>query len=221
MIPSRQIWLFSLDRCERQTTWVDIMIDDAYRVKKDMVACAKRAYDIGLQTGNGGNLSGRLAGTDRIIIKPSGFSFAECTTDNLITVNLAGEQVEGEGDPSRELRTHLAIYNARPDVLGIFHCHSPWAIACAEFDPEIPCVSLHAAAKVGSIPVLKVAGHADQTVKDAVEALLSKTPNLRAFVQARHGIFSLAGSITLAEHTAELVEETAQIAWLIASRRHT
>jgi L-ribulose-5-phosphate 4-epimerase len=190
----------------------------AIQVKTDIVACAKRAYDIGLQTGNGGNLSSRIAGTDHIIIKPSGYSFGECTTENLITVNLAGEKVEGEGAPSRELTTHLAIYNARPDVLGIFHCHSPWAIACAEFDSEIPCLSLHAVAKIGSIPVLKVEGHADNSVKEAVEDLLSQAPDLKAFVQARHGIFGLAGSIALAEHTAELVEETARIAWLIASR---
>jgi len=195
------------------------MLDKAYLVKKDIVACAKRAYGIGLQTGNGGNLSGRIAGTDHIVIKPSGYSFGECTPDNLITVNLTGELVEGEGAPSRELMTHLAIYNTRPDVLGIFHCHSPWSIACAEFESEIPCVTLHSEAKIGSIPVLKVTGHADQTVKDAVEALLSQTSDLKAFVQARHGIFGLAGSITLAEHTAELVEETARIAWLIASRK--
>jgi ribulose-5-phosphate 4-epimerase/fuculose-1-phosphate aldolase len=117
--------------------------------------------------------------------------------------------------------THLAIYNARPDVLGIFHCHSPWAIACAEFESEIPCLSLHAAAKIGTIPVLKVGGHADQAVKDAVEELISQFPALKAFVQARHGIFGLAKSITLAEHTAELVEESAKIAWLVASRKQT
>lgn len=195
------------------------MDDPTHQLKNDIVACAQRAYDIGLQTGNGGNLSSRLAGTDRIIIKPSGCSFGECTPDNLITVNLAGEPVEGRGNPSRELMTHLAIYNARPDVLGIFHCHSPWAIACAEFEPQIPCRTLHAAAKLRSIPVLKVTGHADRTVAQAVEDLLRRKPALQAFVQARHGIFSLAGSITLAEHTAELVEETARIAWLIASRK--
>ena len=197
------------------------MMDTAHQLKKDIVACARRAYGIGLQTGNGGNLSGRIAGTDHIVIKPSGFSFGECTTENLITVDLSGRQVAGDGVPSRELMTHLIIYKARPDVMGIFHCHSPWAIACAEFEPEIPCVALHAAAKIGSIPVLKVAGHADQSVVAAVDELLKQTPKLNAFVQARHGIFGLAGTITLAEHMAELVEETAQIAWLIASRKQT
>jgi L-fuculose-phosphate aldolase/L-ribulose-5-phosphate 4-epimerase len=214
MIPNRRIWRFFRNRIEGQ-----IVADKAYQLKKDIVSCAQRAYNIGLQTGNGGNLSGRIAGTDRIVIKPSGYAFGECTTDNLITVNLTGEPIEGEGAPSRELQTHLAIYNARPDVLGIFHCHSPYAIACAEFDSQIPCVSLHAAAQIGSIPVLKVGGHADQAVKGAVENLLLRNPDLNAFVQMRHGIFGLARSIILAEHTAELVEETAHIAWLIESRK--
>ena len=101
-------------------------------IKKELLACAQRAYNIGLQTGNGGNLSIRVPGTDLIIIKGSGYSFGECTPDNLVTVNMQGEIIEGPGKPSMEIRTHRAIYRKRPDVFGIFHCHSPWATAYAE-----------------------------------------------------------------------------------------
>jgi L-fuculose-phosphate aldolase/L-ribulose-5-phosphate 4-epimerase len=188
-------------------------------VKVELVKSARRAYKIGLQTGDGGNLSGRLAGTDLIVIKASGVSFGECTPDNLVTVNLQGEIVHGEGVPSRELFTHLAIYTARPEILGICHCHGPWSIACAEFYRQIRCISLHARSKIGPIPVLKVPGHGDLRVEKAVEALLAKYPGLKAFVQARHGIFAMAESVTRAEHHAELVEETAQIAWLVAMRK--
>jgi L-fuculose-phosphate aldolase/L-ribulose-5-phosphate 4-epimerase len=188
------------------------------RLKDELVKAARRAYEIGLQTGDGGNLSGRVAGADLIVIKASGFSFGECTPDNLVTVNLKGETVHGDGTPSRELLTHLAIYAARPEILGICHCHGPWSIACAESHSRIPCISLHAEFKLGPIPVLKVAGHGDLKVKKAVEALLAKRPGLKAFVQARHGIFAMAESVTRAEHRAELVEETAQIAWLVAMR---
>ncbi len=71
------------------------MSQTVQQVKRDMVACAKRAYSVGLQTGNGGNLSSRVDGTDQILIKPSGYSVGECTTDNLIAVNLAGKQIIG------------------------------------------------------------------------------------------------------------------------------
>lgn len=196
------------------------MPQDIHITKQELITAARRAYTIGLQTGNGGNLSCRIKGTDAVIIKPSGSSFGECTVDNLVTVNLQGKQTAGPGVPSREVYTHLAIYRKRPDVLGIFHCHSPWAIAVAEFNTEIPCVTMHSRAKIDSIPVLDVpGGHADEAVENAVSRLMDDKPELKAFVQARHGIFSLAKSITIAEHNAELVEETAQIAWLLANRK--
>jgi L-ribulose-5-phosphate 4-epimerase len=191
------------------------MADPIEQIKKELLACARRAYTIGLQTGNGGNLSARLAGTAQVVIKGSGTSFGECTMDNLVTVNLDGEMIDGPGKPSREIRTHLAIYRLRPDVNGIFHSHSPWAIAYAEEADEIQPLALHAQSKLGVIPVLKVDGHADGAVEKAVEDLLRTHADLGAFVQAKHGIFGLARTITLAEHHAELVEETAQIGWLV------
>jgi L-ribulose-5-phosphate 4-epimerase len=195
------------------------MADPIEQVKKELVACARRAYTIGLQTGNGGNLSARLAGTEQVVIKCSGTSFGECSMDNLVTVNLDGEMIAGPGKPSREIRTHLAIYRLRPDVHGIFHSHSPWAIAYAEDADQIQPLALHAQSKLGVIPVLKVAGHADKAVEMAVEALLKTHAGLKAFVQAKHGIFGLARTITLAEHHAELVEETAQIGWLVELKK--
>jgi len=195
------------------------MSDDIKNVKKELLACARRAYTIGLQTGNGGNLSARLAGTAQVVIKGSGISFGECSMDNLVTVNLDGAKIEGPGKPSREIRTHLAIYRLRPDVHGIFHSHSPWAIAYAEDADEIQPLALHARSKLGLIPVLKVNGHADEAVEKAVEALLKAHAGLKAFVQAKHGIFGLARTITLAEHHAELVEETAQIGWLVELKK--
>lgn len=195
------------------------MAAEIAKVKEELLACARRAYRIGLQTGNGGNLSARVAGTDKVVIKGSGHSFGECTADNLVTVNLSGEMLEGPGKPSREIKTHLAIYRWRPDVKGIFHSHSPWAIAYAEDVDEIQPLALHARSKLGVIPVLKVDGHADEAVERAVEALLKAHPDLKAFVQARHGIFGMAATITLAEHHSELVEETAQIGWLVALKK--
>ena len=195
------------------------MADPIEQLKKELLACARRAYAIGLQTGNGGNLSARLDGTEQVIIKGSGTSFGECSMDNLVTVNLDGEMIDGPGKPSREIRTHLAIYRLRPDVHGIFHSHSPWAIAYAEDADEIRPLALHAQSKLGVIPVLKVDGHADEAVEKAVEALLKTHADLKAFVQAKHGIFCLARTITLAEHHAELVEETAQIGWLVELKK--
>ena len=195
------------------------MSDEIQRLKEDMIKTALRAYQIGLQTGNGGNLSGRVPGTDKIIIKGSGFSFGECALDNFVMVNMNGDVLEGGGKPSRELLTHLTIYGMRPDIHGIFHTHSPWSIAYAEDASEIPLLTDHSRAKLGPIPVIRVEGHGTEPVARAVEALLQEQPELGAFVQAKHGIFGLGKDIIRAEHNAELVEETAQIALLVSLRR--
>ena len=190
-------------------------------IKEDMLKTASRAYQIGLQTGNGGNLSCRVPGTDTIIIKGSGLSFGECRHDNFVAVTMSGEVVEGEGKPSRELLTHLSIYRLRPDVLGIFHTHSPWSIACAEDADEIPLLTGHSRVKLGPVPVIREHQQATTDFAETVENLLSETPQLLAFVQSGHGIFALGSTIIAAEHNAELVEETAKIALLISLKKQT
>lgn len=206
----------------------DADMEDLESLKRAFVQAARRAYTIGLQTGNGGNLSARLPGRDLVLIKPNGLSFGECSEANLVGTTLEGEVVLGEGTPSRELRTHLAVYRLRDDVNGIVHCHCPWAIACAAAlgapgapgapgaFGTLPLHTYHAELKLGPVPVLTVEGHADETVAREVQRLMREQPGVKAFLQARHGIFALGASVIEAEHTAELVQETAQIAWLLA-----
>jgi len=195
------------------------MTAEITKIKEDMIKAASRAYRIGLQTGNGGNLSSRVPGTDTIIIKGSGFSFGECTQDNFVMVNIEGEVIGKGGKPSRELLTHLAVYRLRPDIHGIFHAHSPWSIAYAEDAEEIPLITDHSRSKLGPIPVIRVEGHGTEVFAAAVEKLLTEKPELGAFVQTKHGIFGLGKDIIRAEHNAELIEETAQIALLVSLRK--
>ena len=184
-------------------------------IKEDMLKTASRAYQVGLQTGNGGNLSCRVPGTDTVIIKGSGLSFGECSHDNFVVVTMSGEVMEGEGKPSRELLTHLSIYRLRPDIHGIFHTHSPWSIACADGADEIPLLTGHSRSKLGPVPVIREQKQATTDFAQTVENLLSEKPQISAFVQSGHGIFALGSTIIEAEHHAELVEETAKIALLI------
>ncbi|NNK95647.1 MAG: class II aldolase/adducin family protein [Desulfobacterales bacterium] len=195
------------------------MTSELIAIKEEMIKAALRAYQIGLQTGNGGNLSCRVPGTDTVIIKGSGLSFGECRPDNFVMVTMEGKVIDETGKPSRELLTHLCIYRLRPDVHGIFHTHSPWSIACANDSHEIPLITGHAKAKLGPIPVIRDEDHATRDFVAAVKNLLIEQPQLGAFVQSGHGIFGLGKDISHAEHNAELVEETAQIALLVSLRK--
>ncbi|HEX4298439.1 MAG TPA: class II aldolase/adducin family protein [Devosia sp.] len=186
-------------------------------IAMEMFTVARRAHARGLQSGSGGNLSARLPGGERILIKGTGGSFADLDPAALAEVVVAtGEIVSGS--PSSELHSHLEIYRRRPDVGGIFHCHAPWSIACAETLGDIPAIARHSLQKIGPVPVLT--GMADPVAfTQAIGTLLEAQPALLAFVEARHGIFAFGPTVTAASYNAEQVEETAQVAMLVALGR--
>lgn len=45
----------------------------------------------------------------------------------MVVMNLDGEKVEGDLNPSSDTPTHLELYKAYEDLGGIVHTHSPWA----------------------------------------------------------------------------------------------
>ena len=58
---------------------------------------------------------------------------------NMFVVSLAtGERVEGKWKPSSDTATHVALYNAFPNIGGIVHTHSRWATSWAQAGKGIP-----------------------------------------------------------------------------------
>lgn len=102
---------------------------------------------------------GNVSGVDRerglMVIKPSGVSYDGMSPEDMVVVSLAtGEREEGRWKPSSDTDTHVALYNAFPNLGGIVHTHSRWATSFAQagrgiaalgttqgdyFYGEIPC----------------------------------------------------------------------------------
>lgn len=49
------------------------------------------------------------------------------SADDIVTVDLAGELLEGRARPPLEFHIHAAIYRARPDVQVVMHTHPRWS----------------------------------------------------------------------------------------------
>ncbi len=174
---------------------------------------ASRAYARGIQTGSGGNISVRIPDKDQMIVKPSGLSLADCTRDNLIITDFKGNLIEGVGKPTREALLHGYIYQNVKTVGGILHCHAPWSISWSQRRQALPLVTYHAQLKIKKpIEVLNIETPVvTENDMPKVLALFSENPELMAFILAMHGIVAVAENVIDAEHTAELVEETAMI----------
>ena len=58
-------------------------------------------------------------------IKPSGVDYDILKPEDMVLVDLEGNVVEGEYNPSSDTPTHLELYKAFPKIGGVVHTHSP------------------------------------------------------------------------------------------------
>lgn len=107
----------------------------------------------GLVTYTWGNVSGIDREKGLFVIKPSGVEYDELKPSDMVVMDLQGNKVEGDMNPSSDTKTHLVLYNAFPQVGGIVHTHSPYAVAWAQAGEDLPCYgTTHADYFYGSIP---------------------------------------------------------------------
>ena len=194
---------------------------DVEAKKDQLVAVARRCFETGLQTNAGGNLSVRLTAGDAIVIKPSGVGFAEVTRDNLQLVGLDGTVEPSPYKPSKDLSFHLDLYRIRPDINAIVHCHSPWATGYASAGVEIPCLTVQTIEKIGRMPLIPLSRNGGPQTEVEISPVF-RDASIRAAVLANHGTIGVGATLTKALHLAEIIEETAHIAFvrdtLVAAR---
>src|SRR6516225_6114359 len=85
-----------------------------------------------------GNVSGIDHESRLFVIKPSGVEYTDLKPSNMVVMDLEGNTVEGELNPSSDTATHLELYKAFPEVGGIAHTHSPYAVSWAQAGRDIP-----------------------------------------------------------------------------------
>jgi len=186
---------------------VDSLLDEMLRV-------ARRAFDTGLQRSTGGNFSARVPGKATFYIKGSGAGFGDMSEADILEVDEDGKPVSGRGVPSKEFRFHLGIYAVRPDVAAVLHVHAPYSIAIASCWESLPLLTDQARTKMGPVPVLpSLPGGSKELALAVTEAF--RDPRISAVLMKEHGLVAVGRSIGEAENTAELIEETAQIAVLL------
>lgn len=188
---------------------------DLHEKMDALIACAKRCFELGLQTNAGGNLSVRLDARDAIVIKPSGVGFNECKRDNLQVVALDGSIISSHPElkPSKDLDFHRDLYRIRDDINAIVHCHSPWATGYASAGIEIPCLTVQTIEKIGRMPLIPLSKNGGPQTEVEISPHF-QDPKIRAAVLANHGTIGVGKTLLAAQYLAEIIEETAQIAYV-------
>ena len=74
-----------------------------------------------------GNVSAIDKKTNLVVIKPSGVPYDTMKASDMVVMDLQGNKVEGELNPSSDTPTHLELYRKFDNIGGIVHTHSSWA----------------------------------------------------------------------------------------------
>lgn len=172
-----------------------------------------------------GNVSALDRKTGYFVIKPSGVPYEDLKPEDMVVVDLDGNKVEGDLNPSSDTPTHAVLYSRFPELGGIVHTHSSFATSWAQAGRDIPCYgTTHADYIYGPIPCVR-----NLTKQEIDEAYEKNTGILIAdyFKESgrdlmavpgalckNHGVFTWGKDADDAVYNAVVFEEVAKMAYV-------
>lgn len=169
-----------------------------------------------------GNVSGIDRESGLFVIKPSGVEYDQLRPEDMVVMDLNGNKVEGELNPSSDTPTHLELYRNFPTIGGVVHTHSRWATIWAQSGRSIPAYgTTHGDYFYGPIPCTRamtpeeIGGEYElETGKVIVETFQDKKPeDIPAVLVKSHGPFTWGKDCFEAFHNSVVLEELAMMAW--------
>ena len=154
---------------------------------------------------------GNVSGIDRekglFVIKPSGVEYEKLRPEDMVVIDLEGNRVEGELNPSTDTPTHLELYRRFPEIGGVVHTHSRWATIWAQAGRDIPAYgTTHADYIYGPVPCCR-----DLTPEEVEHGL--NPMHVPCVLARHHGPFAWGKDPLNAVHNAVVLEEVAMMAW--------
>jgi len=192
-------------------------------LKKQVLEANLQLPKYGLVTFTWGNVSGIDRKRGLVVIKPSGVAYEGMAERHMVVVELeTGKTIDSELSPSSDTATHLALYEAFPNIGGVVHTHSRWATIFAQagigipplgttqadyFHGEIPCTRMMDPAEISD-------DYEANTGKVIVECFKGiKADDMPAALVYSHGPFTWGKDAEDAVHNAVVLEEVAFMAW--------
>lgn len=171
-----------------------------------------------------GNVSAKDENTNLVVIKPSGLEYSKMSYKDMVVVDLDGNKIEGEYNPSSDTITHLEIYKTDPKIKGVVHTHSEWATSWAQAKSSIPCYgTTHADYFYGNIPCTRELNYEEikenyekktgEVIVETIKKAGYSSLEIPGIIVANHGPFTWAEDPKTAVHNAKVLEEIAKMAY--------
>lgn len=171
---------------------------------------------------NQGQVSGRLPGQDKFLVKEALRGFNEADPGHMLSARVDPAEKPNALAPP-ELPLHQAIYAARPDVNAIVHSHAPYTLVFGATDLDLQPVSHDGAYFRGRLTRFTLTSHTVLDIETA-RAIAATLAAGAAVLLRNHGGVIVGKSIRQAAVLAQVLERACRIQLLAESvgvRYHT
>ena len=182
-------------------------MDKVEKLKEELVKYAKLMAEKELVIGTSGNISVRVG--DNVAITPTSVDYSLMEPEDILLLDMDGEVVSGERNPSSEKKMHMEIYKKRENVKAIIHTHSKYASALASLEISIPAILDELVNFLGGeIETAKysIPGSSD-LAKNVIEALEDKN----GVLLSHHGALACGKDLKTAFENALRLERISEI----------
>ena len=183
-------------------------------VAQELVNISKWVEAKGFVAATDGNISVRLP-NGNILATPTSMNKGFVTTGDLVEVTIDGIQIGGTRKPSTEIKMHLFIYQQRPDVNAVVHCHPVYATGFAAAGiAMMENVFPEMIIGLGAVPL---AQYAAPSTDELAGSLLPFVKDYNAVLLANHGVVTYGRDLWDAYFKMEKVEQIAHTLFVAES----
>ncbi len=174
-----------------------------FEIKKEICAIGDRIYKKNFAAANDGNISFRM-GPNEIVCTPTGISKGFMKPEDLCIVDGEGNQIAGHRKATSEIKLHIAIMKARPEVKSVVHCHPPHATAFGIAREPVPmCVLPEVEIFLGEVPIARYDTPGSQNFADTILPFVNKS---NVVILANHGTVSWGETVERAYWWTEVLD---------------
>jgi ribulose-5-phosphate 4-epimerase/fuculose-1-phosphate aldolase len=201
------------------TTPAETSVEVIHQAKVDLAAALRAAALYGYNEGVDNHFSLAVPGRDdRFLLNPFGPHWSELSASDMITVDLEGNVVEGDGQwEQTAFMIHRGVHQARASARCVLHTHMPYATAVSMtrggFETAVSQNSMYFHGHVISLPYGGLADAADEGLR--IGNAVGEGVNV--VMLENHGVLVIGEDVAEAWHRLYFLERACQVQILAQS----
>jgi L-fuculose-phosphate aldolase len=173
------------------------------KIRQEICEIGDRLYKKGFAAANDGNISYRIS-ENQVVCTPTLICKGFMKPDDLCVVDMEGNQLSGKRKRTSEIKLHLEIMKARPDVKSVIHAHPPHATAFGIAREPVPlCVLPEVEVFLGDVPIAKYDLPSSQDFANTILPFVKKSTII---ILANHGTVSYGETVEKAYWWTEILD---------------